>query len=52
MMIAIAGGIILALFVLGLFRLGAELFIENDGTRGCGCAILIVATVIIVAILL
>lgn len=44
-MLAIAGGILLALFVLGLFSGGIGLL--NEGQPGCGCALVIAALAII-----
>lgn len=44
-MFAIAGGILLAVLILGL--LGGGIGLLNEGEPGCGCAILIAAMVLI-----
>jgi hypothetical protein len=44
-MLAIAGGILLALFVLGLILGGFSMI--GEGQQGCGCIILIAAAVIL-----
>lgn len=49
-MLAIAGGILLALLVIGMLFGGLSMF--GEGENGCGCALLAVAGAIILIIIL
>jgi hypothetical protein len=55
-MLAIAGGIIIALLVLGAFGVGMSILADglnsdSKGTMGCGCAIMLVVAAVVLFVI-